>query len=317
MKVSEHLSKATKTLFSLEILPPLKGEHFDSIITNLNGLLEYKPSFIDVTYHQQEVIYLDLPDGTAEKHTVRKRPGTVGIAAALQYKTDIDVVTHLICGGMSIEETENILIDLHFLGLDNLLLLRGDPPHSQRYFKPEANGHSHALGLVKQVNNMNKGVYLDENLQNNHTTNFSIGVAGYPEKHNEAPNLEIDIAFLKQKVEAGAEYIVTQMFFENQKYFDFVRRCREAGITVPIIPGLKPLSTIKQLTLLPQTFHVNLPQTLVKEALKCKNNADVRQLGIEWAIEQSKELIAHNVPCLHFYTMSRADNIENIIKKIF
>lgn len=317
MKVTEHIKQAKETLFSFEILPPLKGEHIDHLQANIARLLEFNPAFIDVTYHQQEVEYRELPDGNLEKKTVRKRPGTVGISAAIQFKSQKDVVPHLICGGFSKEDTENALIDLHFLGIDNLLIVRGDPVSNQRYFIPEQNGHKHALGLVKQVSNLNKGIYLDDELQNSHPTDFCIGVAGYPEKHSEAPNQQLDMKNLKDKIDAGADYIVTQMFFDNQKYFDFVKECRAIGIDVPIIPGIKALATKKQLTILPQTFHIDLPDALVKEALKCKDNVAVRQLGVEWAIEQSKELKAMGAPVLHYYTMGKSDNIEQIVRAVF
>ncbi len=317
MKITEHIKQANKTLLSFEILPPLKGEHFEHLEANISELLNYNPAFIDVTYHQQEVEYRELPDGKLEKKTVRKRPGTVGISAAIQYKTHTDVVPHLICGGFSKEDTENALIDLHFLGINNLLIIRGDPVSNQKYFVPEPEGHTHALGLVKQVADLNKGIYLDDELLNNHPTDFCIGVAGYPEKHSEAANAQIDLKNLKDKIDAGAEYIVTQMFFDNQKYFDFVDACRNIGITVPIIPGIKALSTKRQLMILPQTFHIDLPEALVKEALKCKTNAATRELGIEWAIMQSKELMERGAPVLHYYTMGKSDNIERIVKAVF
>ena len=317
MKVTQHIQNAEKTLFSFEILPPLKGENFRSIEKNIAPLLEFDPKFIDVTYHQQEVEYRELKGGGIEKRTVRKRPGTVGIAAAIQYKAGVDVVPHLICGGFSKEETENALIDLYFLGIDNILLVRGDPPSTQKYFKPEPDGHQHALGLVEQVNAMNKGIYLDDDLQNSYPTDFCIGVAGYPEKHSESPNKASDMHFLKKKVEAGAEYIVTQMFFDNQKYFEFVKDCRDNGINVPIIPGLKPITTLSQIKMLPQVFHIDLPEDLVKAVLKCKNNEDVKELGIEWAIQQCKELKANNAPVLHFYTMGKSDNVVRILKEVF
>jgi methylenetetrahydrofolate reductase (NADPH) len=317
MKITDKIKNADKTLFSFEILPPLKGENIDHINRNIENLLDFNPAFIDVTYHQQEVEYRELPDGTVEKKTVRKRPGTVGISAAVQFKTGVDVVPHLICGGFSKEDTENALIDLHFLGIDNILVVRGDPAATQRYFKPEPDGHQHALGLVKQVYNMNQGVYLDEELENSHPTDFCIGVAGYPEKHNEAPNRELDMKNLKDKVDAGADYIVTQMFYDNKKYFDFVNECRSMGINVPIIPGLKTITSKKQLTTLPLTFHIDLPKELVNEVLKCKTRDAVRQLGVEWAIAQSKELIAAGVPVLHFYTMGNSDNTAQIAKAVF
>jgi methylenetetrahydrofolate reductase (NADPH) len=317
MKVIDHIQKSNKTLLSFEILPPLKGEHFQHLEANITRLLPYHPSFIDVTYHQQEVEYRELKDGNLQKRTIRKRPGTVGISAAIQFKTQVDVVPHLICGGFSKEDTENALIDLHFLEIDNILIIRGDPVSNQKQFVPESNGHKHAIGLVQQVVDLNKGIYLDDELENNHPTNFCIGVAGYPEKHAEAPNLQMDLHYLKAKVDAGAEYIVTQMFFDNQKYFDFVAHCRAAGIDVPIIPGLKVLSSVKQLMILPQTFHIDLPDDLVKEALKCKDNAAIKQVGVEWSIQQSKELMAHQVPVLHYYTMGKSDNIEQIVKSVF
>lgn len=317
MKVTERIANSKKTLFSFEILPPLKGEHFEQIQSNITELLEFNPAFIDVTYHQQEVEYRELHNGEIEKKTVRKRPGTVGISAAVQFKTGIDVVPHLICGGFSKEETENALIDLHFLGINNIMLLRGDPPANLRSFQPEPNGHEFAFGLVEQVNNLNKGIYLDEELENTHSTNFCIGVAGYPEKHAEAPNKQLDLQYLKQKVDSGADYIVTQMFFDNKKYFDFVNDCRKLGITVPIIPGLKPIATKKQLVSLSQTFHIDIPEQLANEVIKCKTTEDVRQVGVEWAILQSKELALRNAPVIHYYTMGKSDNIFKIVKDVF
>lgn len=317
MKVIEHIKNSKKTLFSFEILPPLKGENFRSIEKNIAPLLEYKPSFIDVTYHQQEVEYKELKNGTIEKRTVRKRPGTVGIAAAIQYKAGIDVVPHLICGGFTKEETENALIDLYFLGIDNLLLLRGDPPSTMKYFKPEIDGHKHALGLVEQVKNMNQGIYMEEDLENAYPTNFCIGIAGYPEKHSEAPNKRADLEYLKKKVEAGAEYIVTQMFYDNNKYFKFVEECRNFGINVPIIPGLKPIATLSQIRMLPQVFHIDIPQDMFKELQRCTSNEEVRDFGIQWSIAQCRELIEKNAPVLHFYTMGKPDNVQKIINAVF
>jgi methylenetetrahydrofolate reductase (NADPH) len=317
MKVTDHIKKSDKTLFSFELLPPLKGEHFEHIEGKINQLLEFNPAYINVTYHQQEVEYETLSNGLLKKRTVRKRPGTVGISAAIQYKTLIDVVPHLICGGFTREDTENALIDLHFLGIDNLLLLRGDPPSTQKYFKAEPDGNANAVDLVRQVSNMNKGIYLDENLMNNHPSNFCIGVAGYPEKHPEAPNQNTDLKYLKEKVDAGADFIMTQMFFDNNKFFSFVEDCKKAGINVPIIPGIKPISTLKQMVALPQTFHIDLPDNLVSELVKCKSNKDVYELGIQWATQQSKELIEYGVPAIHYYTMGKADNICKIAKEIF
>ena len=313
MKVTEHLKNAKQTLFSFEILPPLKGKSIDSIYNSLDPLMEFNPPFIDVTYHREEYVYKKRKDGLLERRSVRKRPGTVGICAAIMNKYNVDTVPHIICGGFSQEETENALIDLDFLGVDNVLVLRGDPMKNETYFTPEEGGHSYASELLQQVDGMNKGIYLDEELKNSSPTDFCIGVAGYPEKHFEAANMESDIHFLKKKVEAGADYIVTQMFFDNQKYFDFVKLCRENDIDVPIIPGLKPISTEKQLTLLPHRFNLNLPNELVDEVLKCKSNEEVRQVGVEWAINQTKELIEFGAPCVHFYTMGKSDNVQQIV----
>lgn len=317
MKVTDHIAAAKETLFSFEILPPLKGQGIQSIFDSIDPLMEFKPPFIDVTYHQEEFVYKQREGDLLERRSVRKRPGTVGICAAIMNKYQVDTVPHIICGGFNKEETENALIDLDFLGVDNVLVLRGDPIKSEIYFAPEKGGHRYASELLQQVDELNKGKYLDENLQNSNPTNFCIGVAGYPEKHFEAPNLQSDLHFLKKKVELGAEYIVTQMFFDNQKYFDFVKLCREQGIEVPIIPGIKPLSTMKQLTLLPHRFHIDIPEALLKEALKCKDKKAVRQLGVEWAIQQSKELAANGVPCLHYYTMGNSDNVLQIAQALF
>ena len=313
MKVTEHIKTAKKTLFSFEILPPLKGISIQSIYTSLDPLMEFNPSFVDVTYHREEFVYKKRADGLLERRAVRKRPGTVGICAAIMNKYQVDTVPHIICGGFSKEETENALIDLDFLGIDNVLVLRGDPIKSETYFSAEQDGHKYASELLGQVHEMNNGVYLDEDLKSSAPTNFCIGVAGYPEKHFEAPNMRSDIHFLKKKVEAGADYIVTQMFFDNQQYFDFVNLCRENDITIPIIPGIKPLSTKNQLTLLPQRFHLNVPNPLVDEVLKCKTNEAVRQVGVEWAIQQTKELIEFGAPCIHFYTMGKSDNVQKIV----
>ena len=318
MKVTDHIKQAAgKTLFTFELLPPLKGETIESIYQTADPLLEYNPAFIDVTYHREEIVYKERPDGLLEKRTVRKRPGTVGISAALKFKYKIDVVPHIICGGFTREETENALIDLYFLGIDNILLIRGDNPAGEKTFRPEPDGHKHALELVKQVVALNQGKYLEEELLNPIPTHFCIGVAGYPEKHAEAPNLQIDLQNLKDKVDAGADYIVTQMFFDNSKYFAFVEACRQIGINVPIIPGLKPLSIKSQLTSLPKTFAIDLPEDLVTEALKCRDNQQVRQVGIEWGIKQSRELVKAGVPILHFYTMGKSDNIRKIVEAVF
>ncbi len=318
MKVTEHIKQSNgKTRFSFEILPPLKGQHIDSIFNNIDPLMEFNPPFIDVTYHREEYIYKELDNGFLEKKIVKKRPGTVGICAAIQNKYNVDAIPHILCGGFSKEDTENFLIDLDFLGIDNVMALRGDAVKSEIYFRPEKEGHRYASDLVKQVKGLNSGVYLDEDLQNTSATNFCIGVAGYPEKHMEAPSLDSDIHFLKKKIKKGAEYIVTQMFFDNQKYFDFVAKCRKEGITVPIIPGLKPVATKKQLNLIPHRFKVDLPDDLIMSVIKCKDNKEVRQVGIEWCIAQSKELIKNGVPFVHYYSMGKSDNIHAIASEVF
>lgn len=317
MKVTEHLQRSNSTLFSFEILPPLKGESIQSIFNSIEQLIEFKPAFIDVTYHREEYIYKEIANGYLEKISIRKRPGTVGICSAITNKYQIDTVPHIICGGFSIEETENALIDLSFLGIDNVLIIRGDPIKSEGAFTPEPKGHEYALDLLKQVNAMNNGKYLYDEVEDVQPTNFCIGVAGYPEKHYEAANLQSDLMYLKSKVDAGANYIVTQMFFDNQKFYDFVNACREAGINVPIIPGLKPLTTKQQLINLPKIFHIDIPESLASEVRKCEKDSQVRQIGIEWAIAQSKDLIKFGVPCLHYYTMGKSKTTYQIASKVF
>jgi len=318
MKVTEHIKKAEgKTMFSFEILPPLKGQNIETIFDNIDPLMEFNPPFIDVTYHREEYEFKELPNGLLEKRVVRKRPGTVGICAAIQNKYKVDAIPHVLCGGFDKEDTENFLIDMGFLGIDNVVALRGDAVKSETYFKPEPKGNAYALDLVHQIADMNKGVYLDEDIQNTAQTDFCIGVAGYPEKHMEAPNMESDLHFLKKKMEGGADYIVTQMFFDNDKFFAFVKNCREAGITAPIIPGLKPLATQKQLNMIPHRFHVDLPEALIKEVLKAKTREAVREVGIEWCIAQSQELIKNGVPFLHYYSMGKSDNIHKVARAVF
>ena len=318
MKVTEHIQTAKgKTLFSFEILPPLKGQNIQTIFDSIDPLMEFKPPFIDVTYHREEYDYKELANGLLEKRIVRKRPGTVGICAAIQNKYEVDAIPHVLCGGFTKEDTENFLIDMGFLGIDNVVALRGDAVKSETYFNPEPTGNAFAVDLVRQIDEMNHGVYLDEDLKNSTQTDFCIGVAGYPEKHMEAPNMESDIHFLKKKIEAGADYVVTQMFFDNSKFFAFVDSCRKAGIEVPIIPGLKPLATQKQLNLIPHRFHVDLPEALIKEVIKAKSKEAIRQVGIDWCIAQSKELIAAGVPFLHYYSMGKSDNIHKVATAIF
>ncbi len=318
MKVTEHLKNANdKTLFSIEVLPPLKGENIRRLFDHMDPLMEFKPPFVDVTYHREEYVYKKQDNGLLEKRSTRKRPGTVGICAAIQNHYKVDTVPHIICGGFTREETENALIDLQFLGIDNVLALQGDAIKNEGRFMPEPDGHHYASELLEQIIKMNKGIYLDDELLNTNPTNFCVGVAGYPEKHFWAPNLKTDMKYLKAKVEMGAEYIVTQMFFDNKKYFDFVERCRAEGINVPIIPGLKPITTKAQSNILPTVFHIDLPDDLADEVEKCKDNASVKQLGIEWAIQQSKELIEYGVPTLHFYSMGKSDPIYKIAKQLF
>jgi methylenetetrahydrofolate reductase (NADPH) len=316
VKVIEHINQAKDTLFSFEILPPLKGKSIQSIYNGIDPLMEFKPKFINVTYHREEYVYKERGNGLLEKIAIRKRPGTVGICAAILNKYDVDAVPHLICGGFSKEETENALIDLQFLGIDNVLALRGDSIKTENAFKPHPNGHSFAVDLVRQVMEMNKGTYSIEDIKLE-PTDFCIGVAGYPEKHFEAMNLQTDLQYLKDKVDAGAEYITTQMFFDNQKYFDFVAKCREIGIEVPIIPGLKPIKTLAHISFLPKFFHIDYPEELSKELLKCTTNAEVEQLGIEWGVHQSNELKKSGVPCIHYYTMSNSSSTEAIARKVF
>ena len=318
MKIIDHLKNAKgKALFSFEILPPLKGQNVQSIFDNIDPLMEFKPPFIDVTYHREEYVYKQLEKGLLKKQVVRKRPGTVGICAAIQNKYGIDAVPHILCGGFTKEDTENFLIDLDFLGIDNVMALRGDAVKSETYFKPENDGHHFASELTSQIQDLNNGIYLDEELQNSSKTGFCIGVAGYPEKHMEAPSIDSDIHFLKKKIKNGATYIVTQMFFDNQKYFEFVDKCRLEGITVPIIPGLKPIATKKQLNLIPHRFKVDLPDELIMSIVKCKDNAAVRNVGVEWCVNQSKELIKAGVPVLHYYSMGKSSNIHQIAKNVF
>jgi len=318
MKVTQHIENANgKPLFSFEILPPLKGQNIQSIYDGIDPLMEFNPPFIDVTYHREEYEFKELENGLLQKKIVKKRPGTVGICAGIQNKYEVDAIPHILCGGFTKEDTENLLIDLDFLGIDNVVALRGDAVKSEIYFKPDKEGHAYASELVTQISNLNNGIYLDADLQNTNQTNFCIGVAGYPEKHMEAPSVDSDIHFLKQKIKNGAEYIITQMFFDNQRFFDYVAKCRAAGITVPIIPGLKPIATKKQLNLIPHRFKVDLPDDLIMAVVKAKDNDAVKQIGIEWCIAQSKELVKAGIPVLHYYSMGKAENIKAIAGEVF
>lgn len=316
MKVIEHINRANETLVSFEILPPLKGKTVAAIYDHLDPLMEFKPAFINVTYHRSESMFKKKADGTFEKVEVRKRPGTVGICAAIMNHYQVDAVPHLICGGFSKRETEDALIDLHFLGINNVLVLRGDAPKNEAFFEPEPDGNKHSIELLKQVANLNEGIYLEEDIKNGGKTNFCIGIAGYPEKHFESPNLETDMAYLKAKVESGAEFIMTQMFFNNQKYFDFVKVCRDNDINIPIIPGLKPITNKKQLNILPKTFHVDIPNDLSNAIMKCKSDEEVEKVGTEWLLQQSRELREFGVPVLHYYTLGKPKVIWNVVKEL-
>lgn len=316
MKVTEHISQAKGTLISFEVLPPLKGKGIEALYNHLNPLMEFKPSFVNVTYHRSEHVFKKRADGSFEKVVVRKRPGTESICAAIMNKYNVDTVPHLICGGFSINETEDALINLRYLGIDNVLVLRGDAAKNETAFEPEPGGHKYASELLKQVANLNAGIYLDDELKGTQKTEFCIGVAGYPEKHFEAPNMDTDLQYLKAKVDAGADYIITQMFFDNKKYFAFVDACRSIGINVPIIPGLKPVYSKKQLTILPKTFHIDLPTDLSNEILKCKTDEEVEKVGAAWLLEQSKELKKQGVPVLHYYTLGRPNLIASVVKEL-
>jgi methylenetetrahydrofolate reductase (NADPH) len=318
MKVTDHIAEAKgKTLFSFEVLPPLKGHSITQLYETIDSLMAFSPAFIDVTSHREEFVLKERGNGLLEKVTTRKRPGTVGICAAIQHKYKVDTVPHIICGGFTKEETEYALIDLNFLGIHNVLVLRGDPIKTEGFFRPEPNGHAYAIDLLMQVKALNNGIYLHDEVKNEQRTNFCIGAAVYPEKHYEAPNLKSDIYWAKKKVQEGAEYLVTQMFFDNKKYFDFVAKCREEGIDVPIIPGIKPLTSKKQLSGIPHFFHIDFPDELTDKAFKCKTDAEIRQLGIEWCIQQSAELKDAGVPALHYYSMGKATAVREVAEAIF
>lgn len=317
MNVIDIINNNDKTVFSFELLPPLKGSGAGTIYRTIESLVDFDPKYINITTHRDEMVFVERPDGTIERRVVRKRPGTVAIAADIQHRYNIPVVPHILCGGFSKSETEHVLIDLNFMGISNILALRGDGVKTDHVFRPDPNGHANATELVEQVVNLRQGKYLEADLKNNAPLDFCIGVAGYPEKHFEAPNFDSDLAYLKQKVDNGADYIVTQMFFDNQLYFDFVDKCRAIGITVPIIPGIKPINLKNQLTVLPKLFSISLPQDLADALAKCKNNDEAKIVGTEWAIQQSKELVEHNVPSLHIYTYGVTDNTRKIIEAVF
>ena len=317
MKIIDLIKQSNKTLFSFELLPPLKGQSAEKLHRIIEELMEYGPKYINLTTHRDEIEFREMTNGLMEKRIVRKRPGTVAISASIQHRYGVSVVPHLLCSGFTKEETENVLLDLHFLGINNVLALRGDSLKFEKLITPKIKGHSYAWQLVEQIENIRKGKYLDPELKNHTSLDFCIGVAGYPEKHAEAPNFDTDLRHLKEKVDAGADYIVTQMFFDNQVYYHFVNRCRSAGITVPIIPGIKPLSKINQINVLPKIFKIIIPEEFARELRKCKTNDEAQKIGTEWATMQSRDLINHNVPCLHIYTYGISDNIKQIAKAIF
>jgi methylenetetrahydrofolate reductase (NADPH) len=317
MKVIDQInSNKGKTLISFEILPPLKGKGIQAIYDHLDPLMEFKPAYINVTYHRSEHIFKKRADGSFEKVIIRKRPGTEAICASIMNRYNVDTVPHLICGGFSVQETEDALLTLNYLGIDNVLVLRGDAPHNMTFFEPEPDGHKYAIDLLKQVVCMNKGLYLEEELKGALMTNFSVGVAGYPEKHFEAPNMQADLMYLKAKVDAGADYIVTQMFFDNKAFFEFEKKCRDMGIEVPIIPGLKPVTSKKQLVSIPKTFYVDIPDELSSEIIKCTSEKDVEKIGAEWLLEQSRELKRAGVPVLHYYTLGKPDVVVSVVREL-
>ena len=318
MKVLDILRTAKQPFASFELVPPLKGSDVGQLYQSIDPLMQFCPPFINITCHRDEIEYVPNADGTYSKMTLTKRPGTIAIVAAIMRRyQQLEIVPHVICGGASREKVESELLDLHFLGIRNVMALRGDALPGQRYFIAEQNGFSHSSELVNLISRLNRGQYLDPTVKRGLATDFCVGVAAYPEKHYEAANLDTDIRYLKQKVEAGADYIVTQMFFDNQQYFRFVDRCREAGITVPIIPGLKPLASARQIDLLPRTFHIDLPQELVVLMQQTKTADDAYHAGIEWAICQSRELLAHGAPAIHYYTMAKTDNVCEIVRAVF
>lgn len=317
MKVTEHIKQANgKTLFSFELIPPQKGRSIQELYDNIDPLMEFNPPFIDVTTSREEFIYIDR-DGLLDKKLTRMRPGTVGICASIKHKYNVDTIPHVLCGGFTKEETEYLLVDCHYLGIDNVMALRGDAMKEEKYFTPTQGGHCYASELVEQIVKMNSGQFLHEVIETDNKSDFCVGVAGYPEKHMEAPSIDSDIRRLKHKVDSGADYVVTQMFFDNKKYFEFVEKAKAAGIDVPIIPGIKPVAVKRHLQLLPQVFKLDIPDELVRAVEQCKTNKEVREVGIEFAIQQSKELMEYGVPVLHYYSMGKSDNIKKIAAEIF
>jgi methylenetetrahydrofolate reductase (NADPH) len=317
MKVTEHLRQAKKPIISLEILPPAKGKSIESVFNVLDPFREFSPAFINVTYHRAEQVFKRRADGSFERVEIRKRPGTVGICAAIMNRYGIDAVPHLICGGFSKEETENALIDLHYLGVSNVLALRGDAAGNEKFFMPHPKGHHYAVDLVEQIMQLNTGHYLEEDIMDGVKTDFCVGVAGYPEKHFESPNLDTDLYYTKQKIDRGAAYITTQMFFENRHYYNYVKACRDYGIHAPIIPGLKPVTNKRQLTVIPSIFNVDIPVDLSRALTEAKSDAACEQIGTEWLLEQCRDLLANNVPVLHFYTLGKPQVVINVLKELF
>lgn len=318
MKITEHINKAQgKTLFSIEVVPPTKGTGIEDIYKHIDPLMEFKPPFIDVTTSREEYVYLEKEGGLLERKITRMRPGTLGICAAIQHKYKVDTVPHVLCGGYTKEETEYLLVDCMYLGIDNVMALRGDARKGEKHFQPSTDGHVYAKDLVKHIGDIGRGKYFSNDSPCHEKSQFCIGVAGYPEKHIEAPSMATDLKRLKEKVDAGAQYIVTQMFFDNKKYFDFVEGARSIGITVPIIPGIKPIAAKSHLSMLPKTFKIDLPEDLIREVEKANSNKAVKEIGIEWAIAQCRELISYGVPVLHFYSMGKSDNIHSIASEIF
>ncbi len=316
MRVIDHLNQSKRTAFSFEILPPLKGNSIEKVYAIIDKLREFDPKYINITSHRSEMIYKELPDGTIVKQKMRKRPGSVAIASAIQNKYGITAVPHIICKGFTRDETEYALIDLNFLGVHDLLLLRGDAKGPELSTDPNV-VNMHATDLQKQVNDFNNGIYADGERFEANATPFSYGMACYPEKHEEAPNMESDIRYAKQKVEQGADYLVTQMFFDNEKYYAFVDRCRQEGITVPIIPGIKPIVFKNQLTVLPKIFRSDIPEEFATELRKCDTDEQVKAVGVEWCIAQCRDLIAHGVPSLHFYTLMASESVKQVAKSVY
>lgn len=317
MNVIDLIRNHQGTIFSFEVLPPLKGTGMDSLFHTIDTLQEFSPAYINITNHRSEYVYREIGDGIMQRLRIRRRPGTIAVAAAIRQRYDIPVVPHVLCSGYTREDTEYMLLDLQFLGITDLLVLRGDKAREDSTFKPTGDGYSHATELLAHINRFHEGFFVDGSPIKCPGTPFCCGVACYPEKHEEAPNPETDLAVLKQKADMGAQYAVTQLFYDNRKYFDFVERARHAGIDIPIIPGIKPIAKLSQLTMVPKTFHCDLPQALAAELLKCKTDEEVKQVGVEWSVAQCRELMQAGVPGLHFYTVSAVDSIARIAAQIY